>query len=99
MEVAPWDLGRVLHSNQSISVARVANYQHFAVLVSTLVQGLALDLENLAVLLNQICALHAWPTGLSTDHKAPVRILEHFHGINANGHLQGTGSYSGSESI
>mmetsp|Transcript_30914 Transcript_30914/g.68462 ORF Transcript_30914/g.68462 Transcript_30914/m.68462 type:complete len:240 (-) Transcript_30914:32-751(-) len=87
MEVPPGDVGGVLHGNQGIGVAGVANHQDLAVAACSLIQGTTLVHEDLAVLLQQVSTLHAGATGLGTNHEAPVSIAELLSGVNANSHL------------
>mmetsp|Transcript_28875 Transcript_28875/g.73708 ORF Transcript_28875/g.73708 Transcript_28875/m.73708 type:complete len:344 (-) Transcript_28875:388-1419(-) len=87
VEVLAGDVGRVLHGNQGVGVAGVAHHQHLAVAVSGLVQGTALDLEDLAVLVQQVGALHAGAAGLGAHHQRPLSASKHLHGVDANGHL------------
>jgi hypothetical protein len=44
-------------------------------------------LEDLPVLVQQVCAFHAGPARLGAHHQCPVSLVEDFYRVNADGHL------------
>ena len=71
-----WDVGRIRLRDQAIRVSRIPDHQHFDVGGRVLVQGLPLGLEDPAVCLEQVAALHPlgpWP---GPDQQRHVHAVE-----------------------
>ena len=75
-EVLLGDRGGVQHGNTGIGVGRVSHNQNLHGLLGVLIQGLALVLEDGAVLGQKILPLHTLLPGESTDEDSVVDILE-----------------------
>ena len=72
-EALAGDVGRVVHRDQAVGVGGVADDEHLHVLGGVLVQRLALDGEDLAVLAEQLGALHALRARARADEQRDVR--------------------------
>eukprot|EP00215_Chloropicon_roscoffensis_P009508 CAMPEP_0196641258 /NCGR_PEP_ID=MMETSP1085-20130531/3356_1 /TAXON_ID=41879 ORGANISM="Pycnococcus sp, Strain CCMP1998" /NCGR_SAMPLE_ID=MMETSP1085 /ASSEMBLY_ACC=CAM_ASM_000807 /LENGTH=471 /DNA_ID=CAMNT_0041970477 /DNA_START=24 /DNA_END=1437 /DNA_ORIENTATION=- len=84
MEVLPLQVRGVLHGDESVGVARVANNDDLAVRVGDLVQGLALHLEDLAVQVKEVGPLHSRSPWLGADEDGPVHVPEGLLGLGAD---------------
>ena len=69
---------RVVHGDEAIGVARIADDEHADVAGGVLLDGLALADENLAVDAEQILAFHAGFARHAADEQRPVHALETF---------------------
>mmetsp|Transcript_5412 Transcript_5412/g.20319 ORF Transcript_5412/g.20319 Transcript_5412/m.20319 type:complete len:461 (+) Transcript_5412:1263-2645(+) len=87
VKVAAVEVGRILHRDERVGVARVAHHAHLARGLGHRVQRLALLDEDGAVHLEEVRALHTRPSGLGADEQRPIRIHEDVHGIDADGNL------------
>ena len=70
------DVGSVVHRDQAVRVRRVAHDEHFHVIGGRVVQRLALDGEDLAVLAQQLGALHALRPRPRADQQRDVDAVE-----------------------
>ena len=71
-------LRRIVHADQRIGVAGIADDEHAHVAGGVLLNRLALADENFAVRAEQILALHAGLARRGADEQAPVHVLETF---------------------
>lgn len=75
-EVLTGDPGAVVGQDQSVGVGGVADDDGLAVALGVVVHGLTSVDEDLAVVLEEVGALHAGATGLGADHEGVVDVLE-----------------------
>src|SRR6056297_633398 len=73
--------------DQAVGVGRVADHQYLDVPGSMIVERLALRAEDLAVLGQQVAALHARTARLGTDQQRVVGILEAFFDVGGGDDL------------
>ena len=78
---------RVVHGDQAVSVAGVADHQHARIAGGVVVDGLALAGKNLAVDAQQIAALHAVLTRYTADEQRPVGAIEAGIQIGGGDHI------------
>ncbi len=62
--------------DHAVRVRRIANDGHAGVICRDGVDDFTLFDENLAVVLEQVCTLHAWATWLGTHEQAPVGVFK-----------------------
>ena len=75
-EVGSGEIGRVVLSNEAVSVGRVSNNDSFGVAGTVVIDGFANVDKDLAVVLKQIGTLHSGATGLGTNKEVVVNVLE-----------------------
>lgn len=75
-EVLLWDRRRVVGRNEGVGVGRIAYNEHLDVLLSELIDGFALGLEDLSVRGQEVLALHAGATRLSPDKDGNISLVE-----------------------
>jgi hypothetical protein len=63
-----------VRSYESVGVGGVADNEDLHILLGELVEGLALSLEDLGILVQEIFALHAGATGLGTDEYSDISL-------------------------
>jgi len=80
-EVLLRDGGSALLSNPSVGVGRISDHNHLHVLGSNLVEETSLGLEDVAILVQEILALHAGATGEGSQHDANINTGECNPGI------------------
>ena len=75
-EILLGDGRSIVRGNESVGVGGVADNEDLHILLRELVEGLALSLENLGVLVQEIFALHAGASGLGTDEHSDISLSE-----------------------
>lgn len=75
-EVGGGEIGRVVLSNQAVSVGRVSNNDGLGVASTVIINGFANINEDLAVVLEEIGTLHSRATRLGTNEEVVVDVLE-----------------------
>ena len=84
VEVFAGDRGRVLHGDERVGVAGVADDQHLNVPGRDLIQRFSLLDEDAAVDVEQVRPFHAGAARLGADQQGPVRVLEDDKGVDTN---------------
>jgi hypothetical protein len=80
-EALAWDVGSVVHGDQAVRVGGVADDQDLHVGGRLVVERLALTGEDLAVLGEQLGALHALGAGAGADQQRDVDAVEGVLGV------------------
>jgi hypothetical protein len=75
-EVLGWEVWSVVLANHSVGVGWVSDNDGLGVTVAVVVDGLANIDEDLAVVLEQVSAFHAWAAWLGTNKEVVLNILE-----------------------
>lgn len=81
-ELLLWDRWSVVGGDQSVGVSWVSNNTNLDGLLSDLVDGLSLSLEDLGISAQKITSLHSWTSWSGTDQKSHVCVLEPNHGVS-----------------
>lgn len=71
-----WNRWSISGGNESVGVSWVSNNANLDSLLSNLVEGSTLSLENFSIGLQKIGSLHSWTSWSSTNHKADIDVLE-----------------------
>ena len=80
------NVGRVALGDQAVGVGRIADHQHPDVGGRSAVEGLALGLEDPAVGLEQVTALHALGARARTDEEGDIDAVKGLTGIVVDVH-------------
>ena len=75
-EVFLWDWRSISRGDQSVGVCWVSDNTNLHGLLSDLIEGGALSLENLCIGLKKISSLHSWSSWSSTNKDDDISILE-----------------------
>ena len=70
------DVGRIVHADQRVRVARIAHNEHAHVAGGVFLDRFALTDKNLSIRAEQVFALHAGFARRGTDEQTPVHALE-----------------------